>query len=313
MHNIYVEMRRSSMELRQLEYFLSVCDELHFTRAAEKIGISQPNLSLSIKALEAEIGLPLFNRIGKKIELTSAGIILEKNTRIMLQTLKNTLTEINDLSNQNGGSLSVAVLPSELDYRLTPMFIRFMEKYPQIKLRIFNDADVTGLVLNTPVDIGIAIIQSSNSQLVVRPLSKEKYGIAVSKEHALAHESSIPLNHLKLLPIVSYPKGVWGRDYLEDWCQQHGFSLNIVVETSSNPSLFNFVKANIGVAIVASSLLEYLDNLGLRFIPIQDNPPIREMGIIYRSDKYVSHAVRAFISFAEEQLKGENPDLSSLN
>jgi DNA-binding transcriptional LysR family regulator len=90
---------------------------------------------------------------------------------------------------------------------------------------------------------------------------------------------------------------------LDSWCRQHGFNLNVVVENSSNPSLFHFVKANIGVGIVANSLLKSIDNLDLLFLPIRDYPPVREMSIIYRSDRYLNHAARIFIDCAEEQLR----------
>lgn len=66
------------MEIRQLEYFVTICEELHFTRAAERLGVTQPTLSHQVKALEDELGLPLFNRIGKKISLTNAGFILKQ-------------------------------------------------------------------------------------------------------------------------------------------------------------------------------------------------------------------------------------------
>ncbi|MBP1964113.1 LysR family transcriptional regulator [Paenibacillus aceris] len=291
------------MELRQLEYFMAVCEELHFTKAADKIGISQPNLSLSIKALEEEIGMPLFDRIGKRIQLTDAGSILKKHARMMLQNLSNALQEMDDLYHQNGGNLSIGALPSELDYRLTPMFIRFFQRYPNIRLKIISEVDVTGMVLNTDMHIGIAVKPLFDPRLVIRPLAREEYGIVVSKNHELSKAESISLADLQFLPIVMYPKGLWGREFVDSWCRQHGFHLNVVVETSSNPSLFYFVKANIGVGIVANSLLESIDSLDLRFLPIRDYPPVREMSIIYRSDKYLSHAARTFIHFAEEQLK----------
>lgn len=291
------------MELRQLEYFIAVCAELHFTKAADKIGISQPNLSLQIKALEEEIGKPLFDRIGKRIALTEAGTILLKYTQKMFQNLQNALLEIDDLRYQQGGRLGVGALPSELDFRLTPMFINFCKRYPNVKLKIVSEVELAQLVLSNEIDIGISVKPLFDSRLVIRPLSREEYGIVVSMDHELSSRESISLYELKGLPVVTYPKGFWARDFFESYCQQHGFNLNVVVETSSNPSLFHFVRENIAVGIQAYSLLESIDHLKLRFIPIHDHPPVREMSIIYRSDKYLSHAARAFIHFAEEHLK----------
>lgn len=107
---------------------MAVCEELHFTKAADKAGISQPNLSLQIKALEEEIGMPLFDRIGKRIALTDAGGVLLKHARGMFQNLQNAKLEIGELRHHQGGTLGVGVLPSELDFRLTPMFIDFRNR-----------------------------------------------------------------------------------------------------------------------------------------------------------------------------------------
>ncbi|QQE80043.1 LysR family transcriptional regulator [Alicyclobacillus sp. SO9] len=291
------------MELRQLEYFLAVCEELHFTRAADKLKVSQPNLSLKIKALEEEIGIPLFDRIGKRTALTEAGSVLRKHTLSMFANLQNAMTEIEDLRHHRGGRLSVGALPSELDFRLTPMFISYMQQYPTVKLEITSEVNLVEEVLSNGIDIGIAVKPAVDARLVIRSLSREEYGVVVSRQSAFFDRESMSLFELMDMPIVAYPKGFWGRHFLEDWCLQHGFTMNIVVETSSNPSLFHFVRENIGIAIVANSLVESMDKLKLRFIPIHDYPPVREMSIVYRSDKYLSHAAQAFIRFAEEHLR----------
>ncbi|WP_248929852.1 LysR family transcriptional regulator [Paenibacillus hamazuiensis] len=296
------------MELRQLEYFVAVSEELHFTKAADKIGISQPNLSLQIKALEEEIGMPLFDRIGKRIGLTEAGSLLLRHTRSMFQNIQNALHEIDDLLHQRGGNLSVGALPSELDFRLTPMFISFIRKYPNVRLKIASEVNLDELVLSTEIDIGITVKPLFDPRLVVRPLAREEYGVVVSKEHELSTKESISLIELKELPVVMYPREFcWARKFVENWCQQHGFNLNVLVETSTLSSIFHFVRENIGVAVVANSLLESIDKHNLRFIPIHDYPPVREMSIIYRADKYLSHAAQAFIHFAEDELKDRGP------
>ncbi|CAG7654964.1 LysR family transcriptional regulator [Paenibacillus allorhizosphaerae] len=291
------------MELRQLEYFIAVCEELHFTKAADKIGISQPNLSLQVKALEEEIGMPLFDRIGKRIALTEAGSILLKHARCMFLNLHNALQEIGELRHHQGGTLGVGVLPSELDFRLTPMFIDFRHQFPNVRLKIVSSVDVAELVLSTEIDIGIALRPSYDTRLVVRPLTREVYGVVVSEEHELVERNSIALTELKGLPAIMYPRGFWGRELVETSCWEQGFALNTVVETTSNPSLFQFVKANMGVTVQTRSLVQSIGDPKLRYIPIHDHPPVREMSIIYRADKYLGHAAQAFIHVAEQRLK----------
>jgi DNA-binding transcriptional LysR family regulator len=291
------------MELRRLEYFIAVCEELHFTKAAEKIGISQPNLSLQIKAMEEEIGTPLFDRIGKRIALTEAGSILLKHCRGLFQNLQNAYHEISELRENQGGNLSIGVLPSELDYRLTPLFIDFHRKFPKVRLKIVSSVEIVKQVLDTEIDIGITLIPLPDNRLIIIPLSREEYGLIVSVNHELAHHETISLTQLKELPMIMYPKGFWGRELVEKYCREYGFNLDTVVETTSNPSLFRFVRENIGATVQTYQLAKSIDDPKLRFIKISDHPPVREMSIIYRADKYLGYSAQTFIHTVEDQLK----------
>lgn len=292
------------MELRQLEYFMVLCQELHFTRASEKIGISQPTLSLQIRAIEQELGTPLFDRIGKRIALTEAGAILLKHCKRIFRNLENAVEEIEELREYQGGNVSVGVLPAELDYRFTPLFIDFHKRFPSIHLNLSaSTVEITKQVLDNEVDVGITLLLLSDSRLVSIPLYREEYVLVVSENHELASHESISLTELREIPMVMYAKQFLGRKLLEDHCQKHGFQLNTVVETTTGPSLFYFVKENIGATLQPLPLSKALNDPTLRLIKIHDHPPEREIGIIYRADKYLGFAVQKFIETVEEKLK----------
>ncbi len=127
--------------------------------------------------------------------------------------------------------------------------------------------------------------------------------MVVSEKHELATEDSISVNQLQSLPMIMYPKQFLGRRLLDAHSQQHGIHLNTVVETTTGPSLFRFVKANIGATLQPLPLSRSLDEPDLRIIPINDYPPTREIGIVYRADKYLSYAVQRFIETMVEKLK----------
>ncbi|WP_309484769.1 LysR family transcriptional regulator [Lysinibacillus boronitolerans] len=120
------------MEIRHLHYFMAVCEELHFTKAAEKLGISQPTLSQQIRVLEDELGMPLFDRIGKKIVVTEAGSLLFSYTIEVFNTLQNVKDSIKDLQALEGGQISIGIMPSDLDYRITQLVIDFHQKFPKV-------------------------------------------------------------------------------------------------------------------------------------------------------------------------------------
>lgn len=291
-----------NVELRQLEYFTAVCQERHFSRAADKLGISQPNLSLQIKALEQELGVKLFDRIGKRIMVTPAGEALYRHSCGVLTNVKNAYDELAEIHHSAGGKLSIGIIPSYLDDWLTPFLIDFHQKFRGVTLRVLSSLDIAKLVLETTVDVGIGLIPEVSSQLTVVPLYREEYGLVVSEQHPLARRESVSIYEFKTLPIVLYPHGAWGRDVIETACRQHGFGLNVVIETTSNRSLFRFVSENIGVTVHTRYVVQAAGHPNLRFVPIHDAPPCRDMGIMSLADRYLIRAARTFIQQAQASL-----------
>ncbi|KUF29259.1 MULTISPECIES: LysR family transcriptional regulator [unclassified Lysinibacillus] len=291
------------MEIRHLHYFMAVCEELHFTKAAEKLGISQPTLSQQIRVLEDELGMPLFDRIGKKIVVTEAGSLLFSYATEMLTTLQNVKDAINDLQELQRGQISVGIMPSDLDYRITQLVIDFHQKFPKVKLRILASIDIMRQVLENEVDIGIGTNVGPDDRLVIIPLRREEYVLTVSQEHPLANQTAITIAELKGLPMVMYPEGFFGREIVEEAVKKHGFQLHSILETSSVTSIMNLVRANIGATVQPYHLIQQINDPTLCSIRISDGAPSRSLSIIYRVDRYVSQATTAFIKQIKEYFK----------
>ncbi|MEK3726242.1 MULTISPECIES: LysR family transcriptional regulator [unclassified Lysinibacillus] len=291
------------MEIRHLHYFMAVCEELHFTKAAEKLGISQPTLSQQIRVLEDELGMPLFDRIGKKIVATEAGSLLFSYATEMLTTLQNVKDAINDLQELQRGQISVGIMPSDLDYRITQLVIDFHQKFPKVKLKILASIDIMRQVLENEVDIGIGTNVEPDDRLVIIPLRREEYVLTVSQEHPLANQTAITIAELKGLPMVMYPEGFFGREIVEEAVKKHGFQLHSILETSSVTSIMNLVRANIGATVQPYHLIQQINDPTLCSIRISDGAPSRSLSIIYRVDRYVSQATTAFIKQIKEYFK----------
>ncbi|WP_019119575.1 LysR family transcriptional regulator, partial [Brevibacillus massiliensis] len=292
------------MEIRQLHYFMAVCEEMHFTKAAEKIGVSQPTLSQQIRALEDELHMPLFDRIGKKIALTEAGTLLFSYGTQILDTLQNVKDSIADLRHIQSGTIKVGIMPSDLDYRITQLIIDFYHAFPKVKLMVIASIDIMRQVLESEVDIGIGTNVQPNDRLVTIPLCREEYVLTVSERHPLANRTSIDLDELRGLPMVMYPEGFMGRDLVEESVRKHGFQLNSILETSSATSILNLVKANIGATVQPYPLIRQINDPVLRTIRIKDDAPSRSLAIIYRSDRYLSQAAKAFMERVKEFFQG---------
>lgn len=284
------------MEIRQLQYFMAVCEEMHFTKAAEKIGISQPTLSQQIRALEDELNTPLFDRLGKKIALTEAGSLLLQYSSQIARDLQNAKDSIADLRKAQRGALRIGVLPSDLDYRITGLLTEFHRQFPGIKLQVFASVDILQLVLDNEVDIGISLEGPPDDRLVRIPLCREDYVIVVSGGHPLqSREEPLRLDELRTIPMIMYPEGYIGRDIVESFTRRRGFTLNTTLETTSATSVLNLVKANTGATVQPYPLIQQIDDPELICIPIVEETPYRSLEILYRSDRYLGRAAKSFM------------------
>ncbi|MCZ8516425.1 LysR family transcriptional regulator [Paenibacillus filicis] len=294
------------MELRHLEYFVAVCEELHFTKAAEKLGMSQPTLSQQIRSLENEVGTPLFDRIGKRIALTEAGRLLQEYSIQMFRTHQNAIDAIGELRNHQRGALIIGALPSDLDYRITQLLIDFHNVFPHVRLTVLTSVEIVKQVLEMEVDIGIAILPLPDERIVRIPLSRDEYVLVVPENHELAMRTSIELEELRHIRTVMYPKGFLGRELVDDCCRQLGFSLNPIMETTTPASLISLVKANVGATVQPLSLILSMNEPCLRTIRITGRTPARDIGIIYHADRFLSHAAKTFIQKLQDGLQRAN-------
>ncbi|MED4911845.1 LysR family transcriptional regulator [Brevibacillus centrosporus] len=287
------------MELRQLQYFLTLCSELHFSEAAFKLGISQPTLSQQIRVLEDEIGVPLFDRIGKKTLKTEAGAILEHYALEIFQKLENAKSAIADLTDLHAGHLRVAVLASDLDYRFTSLLVDFHKEFPQTKVQMIPSIKIVEKVLDNVVDIGVGLAFKTDSRLNRIPFYTETYSLYVHEDHELANHAQVDPQELVDLPFVMYPTGFYGRNLIDTWCQENGITIATILETGSATSLLQLVHEGVGATIQPSELITSFRSLRIRAIPIR-NSPVRELEIYYRNDKYVSKAATAFMRKLED-------------
>ncbi|HCZ39187.1 LysR substrate-binding domain-containing protein [Brochothrix thermosphacta] len=283
------------MELRHLHYFLTLCEELHFSEAAFKIGISQPTLSQQIRVLEGEVGVPLFDRLGKKTVQTEAGLILQRYAIKAIKELENAQTAINDLKDAYSGTLRVAVLPSDLDYHLTELLVAFHRDFPSVHIEVIPSIDIPNKVLLNEVDIGLALVEPAHSQLTARPIFKESYCLFISKKSHLATRKKIKISELADIPLILYPKGFYGRDLIDRWCLTQGIRVEPIMAPGSSTAIFQLIEAGVGASIQPHKLIEAFEDRDMIAIPIE-NAPQRSLAIIYRNDRYLSKAAQRFIT-----------------
>nr|WP_217597729.1 LysR family transcriptional regulator [Cohnella sp. GbtcB17] len=287
----YYRKEGKNVDTRNITYFMAVYEHLHFTKAAEALGISQPTLSQQIRLLEADFGIPLFDRIGKKVIVTEAGKLLHQYGIKMLQAETDAKNAIKELISEKRGTVRLAVLPSDLDFRLVPLFVEFKTQYPDTQLQVFSTIFVRDEVLNHKVDLGIGLRSPVDKRLVQVPLGSEPYYLFVHTASELAKRDEIALEELKQHSLVMYPKGYLGRDLVDEACRKQGFELPTVMEVDSASSLLQLVSAGVGVTIQPRDLLQqHLDWPDIVSIPISEPAPIRHLELTYYADRFISKA-----------------------
>jgi len=296
------------MELKQLEYFMAVCRELHFTRAAEKLGIAQPSLSQQIRLLEHEIGTPLFDRIGKKTVITEAGKTLLHHGYNVFHELSQARAAISELQGLKRGMLKIGALLTVVNYLLPPTVIAFHRSYPNVELSVLGmrTGDIYDGLLQNELDLGIVFLPMEHDDLETIPLYKQNLALAAPVDHAVANEPFVTLDILRETPSVLLPGTYFLRQLINEKCRTLEFSPQPVMEMTTMESIINMVGKGVGITILPKAYLDYIDNKEIRTIPIQNPALTTQIGVVYRKNKYLCAASRVFMEQLIATVKNEN-------
>lgn len=293
------------MELRLLNYFRVVCEELHFTRAAERLGISQPTLSQQIRLLEGRLDTTLFLRVGKKIELTPAGSILLEHANQAFLEIERAEEKIEELKGLNRGQLRIG---SSGNHLLYGPLLSFHKKYPKIKLSVYDltSEDIVQKVHNSALDVGAIFLPVHHEHLQTIPLFSSELSVAVSYDHQFADRDHIHMEELQFHPTFLLPEHYLLRQTIDTHCFKLGFTLNPIVELSDIYSLVRMTLLHNGITIVPKIYANDVADLPLKILDIVDPLPKNEVGLIYRKGNFTSSAIQAFIDHLTAHYNVEN-------
>ncbi|WP_308216656.1 LysR family transcriptional regulator [Pseudalkalibacillus decolorationis] len=283
-----------------MEYFMVIYEVLHFSKAAEKIGVSQPNLSQQIKLLENELGVPLFNRIGKRITITDAGKLLYEQSMHMFSHLKHAQESISELKQVKGGSLTIGVLPGDC---LIKHLLEFHRVYPKISLSLVETIKVTEQIIEGIIDIGVTTSPVQDNRIIQTPLFHEEFALAVARETPLANEMFVQLKDLQDMKTVMFTSDHHCRKLVDKHCLDLGFQINPQIETTTLSSLITMIEEGIGVSVLPIMFLENLHDKNIETVNIKNPTPSQDISLIYRADKYLGFAERSFIKAIKDHIQ----------
>ncbi len=289
------------MELRQLRYLMTVADEANFTRASEKLFISQSALSQQIQALEDNVGTVLVNRSRRGITLTDAGEILYRHAQRALYEIEEAQTAINELEGLQRGDLAIGVVQTVNDYLLPSIVAEFTAQYPQIKLSIqeLSADDIEHKLESGELHLGIGFIPPTNPSIQTQPLFNESLALVVRNDHKLAERHHLPVSTLDNLPMIMLSQSFCTRRLWEDNARLAGAQPDIILELNTVSSILSAVlKTGLPTILPHLTLQEERSNQLIQ-ISLTDPQPSRTVGILWHSDHYLCSASRAFIDTVE--------------
>ena len=247
-------------DLRQLRYFVAVAEELHFSRAAERLGMAQPPLTQQIQKLEALLGCAVFTR-GRTTALTAAGAVLLEHARRILAQVESAMEITRRTARGETGRLVVGVPPSIMLSGLPAVIRQFRNRYPAVSfaLREMSTSAIEQAVHSGEIDLGFLRETQPGRPLKSRIIYSEPVVAVLPKAHALAGRRSFRLSSLKGEPFVFFPRrlGEALYDQLTSLCVQAGFSPHVVEEATQWQTVISLVEAGMGVSLAPGCVRKF--------------------------------------------------------
>lgn len=245
------------MELRHLRYFLTVAEELSFTRAAKRLFISQPPLSRQIGELEREVGAPLFIRDNKKVALTEAGKYFEQEVRQLLQALDKATVTTRKLADHMSGEFRIGYISSTFSSHISALVEYFTKAYPYVKCKLYEvpTASQVAALEQGKLDLGILRAPLQSPHLQAKVWFRDKYALVYNKQK-LRLKTEKDLATLKDQTFIFFNKEYAPHYYqaLLEICAGYGFTPHVMHESNNIGSILQLVRNGLGVSMVPSSL-----------------------------------------------------------
>ena len=295
------------MDLRQLRYFIAVAEELNFRRAAERVGIQQPPLSMQIRQLETEIGTALFRRLSRGVELTESGALLLERARRILDDVEQTKTSVQSRARGETGRIRLGFAGAAFFQPLVPaMIMAYRKQYPGVTLlpEQSNTPRLVTALHSGEIDVAIVrppVSENEAEGVGFELIVDEPMLVVLPTAHRLARKGSLRLGALAGETFVLYPRagGPGLYDRIIAAFQRAGFTPKLGQEAPNFESMVHMVAAGFGVTLVPQSI-QQIRAKGIVYLPIEGKVPSSPISLAYRRNDR-SPAVRNFIAVARRK------------
>ena len=295
------------VSLRQIQIFEAVARTLSYTRAAEELHLTQPAVFTQIKQLEDSIGLPLLERIGKRLYLTDAGRETLAACRDILGGLERLEMRLDDLQGLKRGRLRVAMVTTA-KYLVPRLLGEFCVRYPGIEasLIVTNREKLLARIANNEDDLAILGAPPEGIDVVATPIADNPLVVIARKDHALASCQRIPLARIAEEPFIVRETGSGTRLAAERFFAEHQLALKVRMELGSNEAIKQAIAGGLGVSVLSLHTLA-LDGEGglLQPLDVAGFPLRRKWYVAYPAGKHLSAVAEAFLDHLLGRNQGE--------
>jgi len=289
------------MELYQLRYLIAVAEHGNFTRASEKLFVTQPTLSQQIINLERELGHKLFHRLGRKAVLTEAGTIFLDRARRILFEADNAAKELQDDPGLER-RIHVGAIPTVAPYLLPPLVALCRERHPNLQINFREDfrPQLVRGVLEGELDLGITAQPVINKQVAIESLMFEPLMLVVGCDHPLAKLEHVVSKDLANETFVLLGNSSSVAEQVQSFCGDHQIDPRIGFRCAQVATVKSFVAIGAGISILPRVTRAREDKGVLVYIELADGSPMRELVTIRHLQRYQSRGVTQFMKLLHE-------------
>ena len=298
------------MEIRHLQYFITIVEKNTFTHAASALHISQPSLSAAIKKLENELGLVLLDRSSREIQLTKEGKILYQEAKKLVNHFEHVTNEMKRLKDQGPLELSIGVIEST-KYWVPKILSRFKDEYKDVRIRlmdILSLMDVEKALSNFDIHLAITNQYINNEEIEVVPIYEEKLVVLLPEAHPLRNNETLTIEELNREPFVVCKEGFQTRTEILNAFQKAGIKPNIQFEIERFETACRLVEEGLGTTVLPENYVKYSERTHFHIKRLDDSNLSRIVYLAFDKNRYLPPLVLQFISlvkafFNDEQLE----------
>lgn len=289
----------NQIEFRHIKYFLAVAEDLHFRKAAERLFISQPGLSRQIKQMEDDLGILLFKRHNRKVELTHAGKFLKEELARNVKSLENIFNHAKVLNDGLGGNLKLGYVGSAMNQIIPDLLLDFEKSNQDIVVSLKemeNQKQIESLIAHD-IDFGFVRLDKVPRVINIKPILKEPFCIVLPKSYPINNSGFISISQLKEEPFILFDSA-YSASYFEKVMlifDDAGFVPNVSHNTIHAASIYKLVEKGFGVSIVPKSLVPDFHQK-LKFIELGDTPHRTTLSVVWNKES-VNPVLIKFLEF----------------